>query len=42
MRPFPYSRSYENIEHLARYRGACVGLQAAEAFVAERILKTDT
>ena len=25
MRPFPYSRSYENIEHLARYRGAYVG-----------------
>ena len=38
MRPFPHSRSYENVEHLARYRGATVGLAAAEGFIAERIL----
>ena len=38
MRPFPHSRSYENLEHLARYRGATVGLSAAEGFIAERIL----
>ena len=38
MRPFPHSRSYENLEHLARYRGATVGLAAAEGFIAERIL----
>ena len=41
MRPFPHSRSYENIEHLARYRGASVGLKAAEGFVVERILHSN-
>ena len=39
MRPFPHSRSYENIENLARFRGATVGLEAAEGFVVERILR---
>lgn len=32
MRPFPHARSFENVEHLARTRGATVGSQAAEAF----------
>jgi LmbE family N-acetylglucosaminyl deacetylase len=32
MRPFPHSRSYEAVEALARWRGATVGLEAAEGF----------
>lgn len=32
MRQWPHSRSIEAVEHLARWRGACVGVQAAEAF----------
>jgi LmbE family N-acetylglucosaminyl deacetylase len=32
MRPFPHARSKENVEALARFRGASVGLEAAEAF----------
>lgn len=39
MRPFPHSRSHENLENLARYRGATVGVDAAEGFMVERILK---
>jgi LmbE family N-acetylglucosaminyl deacetylase len=32
LRPFPHPRSLEAIEHLARWRGATVGVLAAEAF----------
>ena len=32
MRPWPHARSLEAIEHLARLRGAQVGVEAAEAF----------
>lgn len=32
MRPWPHARSLEAIEHLARWRGAQVGIEAAEAF----------
>ena len=32
MRPWPHARSIEAIEHLARWRGAQVGVEAAEAF----------
>ena len=32
MRPWPHSRSYEAVEHLARWRGATIGCEAAEAF----------
>jgi LmbE family N-acetylglucosaminyl deacetylase len=32
MRAFPHARSYEAVEALARWRGASVGLPAAEAF----------
>ena len=32
MRPWPHARSFEALEHLARWRGAQVGLEAAEAF----------
>lgn len=32
MRPFPHARSVRALEHLARWRGATVGCDAAEAF----------
>jgi len=32
MRPWPHARSFEAVEHLARWRGAQVGVEAAEAF----------
>ncbi|HMA15729.1 MAG TPA: PIG-L family deacetylase, partial [Kiloniellaceae bacterium] len=39
MRPSPHARSIENVEHLARFRGGSVGLQAAEAFSVARQLR---
>lgn len=36
MRPFPHPRSYEGIVYLARWRGASVGLEYAEAFMVLR------
>lgn len=39
MRPWPHARSFEAVEHLARLRGATVGVEAAEAFVVERIVR---
>ena len=36
MRAWPHSRSMEALEHLARWRGATVGVAAAEAFVLGR------
>lgn len=38
MRPFPHPRSHEAVEHLARWRGATVGVEAAEAFIVGRHL----
>jgi N-acetylglucosamine malate deacetylase 1 len=32
MRPWPHARSIEALEHLTRWRGAQVGVEAAEAF----------
>jgi LmbE family N-acetylglucosaminyl deacetylase len=32
MRPWPHARSQQALEHLARWRGAQVGVEAAEAF----------
>ena len=32
MRPWPHSRSYEAVKYLAHWRGASVGVQAAECF----------
>jgi LmbE family N-acetylglucosaminyl deacetylase len=37
MRPWPHARSLEACEHLARWRGATVGVEAAEAFVLARL-----
>lgn len=39
MRPAPHSRSIEHAELLARHRGLSVGVAAAEAFVAVRMIK---
>lgn len=36
MRPWPHPRSHKGIEHLARWRGATMGLEAAEAFMVGR------
>lgn len=38
MRPWPHPRSYKAVAHLARWRGASVGVDAAEAFVLARML----
>jgi N-acetylglucosamine malate deacetylase 1 len=38
LRPWPHPRSPEAVEHLARWRGASVGMEAAEAFTLERHL----
>lgn len=38
MREWPHSRSIKAVEHLARWRGATVGIEAAEAFVLARQL----
>lgn len=38
MRSWPHARSLQAVEHLARWRGACVGISAAEAFVVARQL----
>lgn len=39
MRPWPHPRSLEAVDHLARWRGASVGVDAAEAFVLGRIVR---
>lgn len=38
MRPFPHARSLEGVQALATWRGATVGVPAAEAFVLGRTL----
>lgn len=38
MRPFPHPRSYEAIGYLAKWRGATVGVAAAEAFEVVRMV----
>lgn len=39
MRKYPHSRSYEGIRLLAQYRGLCVGLKFAEAFILGRSIQ---
>ena len=39
LRPFPHERSVGALEHLARYRGATVGVAAAEAFMLLRWIR---
>lgn len=36
MRTWPHARSYEAVSHLARWRGATIGAEAAEAFMLGR------
>jgi N-acetylglucosamine malate deacetylase 1 len=38
MKPWPHSRSIESVKHLAAWRGASVGFEAAEAFSLSRDL----
>lgn len=38
MREWPHPRSYKAVEHLARWRGATVGTDAAESFVLGRCI----
>lgn len=38
MRPWPHARSICSIEHLSRWRGASIGVNAAEAFIVGRNL----
>ncbi|MBI5141420.1 MAG: PIG-L family deacetylase [Nitrospirae bacterium] len=38
MRPWPHARSIEAVTHIAKWRGACIGSDAAEAFVLGRNL----
>jgi len=38
MRAYPHPRSVEAVEHLARWRGATIGVKAAEAFMLGRHL----
>lgn len=38
LRPWPHARSLEAVTHLARWRGASVGVEAAEAFVLGRTI----
>lgn len=40
LRPWPHSRSLQAITAKQRYRGSCVGLAAAEAFMVEREIRT--
>jgi LmbE family N-acetylglucosaminyl deacetylase len=39
MRPAPHTRSSEHLNFLARHRGHCVGVDAAEAFVVMRMMR---
>ncbi len=39
MRDWPHSRSTKAVEHLARWRGASVGVEAAEAFMLVREIR---
>ncbi len=39
LRPWPHPRSLQGIEHLAHWRGATVGVDAAEAFILGRQLE---
>ena len=38
MRPWPHARSVKSLDHLARWRGATIGVEAAEAFMLGRLI----
>ena len=39
MRDWPHARSIKSIEHLAHYRGASIGVEAAESFILGKNIK---
>jgi LmbE family N-acetylglucosaminyl deacetylase len=39
MRDWPHTRSIKAVEHRARWRGATVGVEAAEAFMVARCIR---
>jgi N-acetylglucosamine malate deacetylase 1 len=39
MRDYPHARSYKTVESLAKFRGSVAGVQYAEAFIVERLIK---
>jgi LmbE family N-acetylglucosaminyl deacetylase len=39
IRIYPHARSYEAVENLAKFRGSTIGVNAAEAFCVERLIK---
>jgi LmbE family N-acetylglucosaminyl deacetylase len=39
LRPWPHPRSTKGVELLAAWRGTCVGIEAAEAFMVGRVLR---
>jgi len=39
MRPWPHPRSVQSVEHLARWRGATIGCEAAEAYMLMRAIR---
>jgi len=39
MRNYPHARSYETVGSLAKFRGSIAGIQDAEAFIVERLIK---
>ena len=39
MRPLPHSRSVSHIESLAKHRGNCMGVEAAEGFMLMRLVR---
>ena len=39
MRDYPHIRSYDSVENLSKFRGSLVGIENAEAFCIERLIK---
>lgn len=39
LKKFPHTRSLETFEALAKYRGATIGVERAESFIVERIIR---
>ncbi len=39
MRPYPHTRSYQNVRQLAGVRGATIGVESAEAFMIVRMIE---
>ena len=39
VREYPHARSYKTVDSLAKFRGSVIGVQDAEAFIVERLIK---